>query len=272
MQETPQPIFNVHYLNIDWLFNQVYSVYDWFANLFYKYLLGGAVGYDGGPINIGENSGNGVQFGNGTGIDGNIPTGTGYGGTGINVPNFGSGNGFGVNGGMNGGINGGPGVGGNIFDVSPFFQSLKIILSILAIIFITIILYSLIRLYEINKEEREKEEGVVVVPEEKPRNDKWIKIEERVSSVNPSDWRVAILEADNMLDDLIRQQGYRGDNLGERMKAVEPADFSSINSAWEAHKVRNRIAHEGSEFFLSHKEARRIVGLYEQVFREFDFI
>ena len=86
-------------------------------------------------------------------------------------------------------------------------------------------------------------------------------MQQHLDSANPAEWRLAILEADNMLDEMIRRIGYKGENLGERLKAVEPSDFESINSAWEAHKVRNKIAHEGSEFFLSHREARRIVGL-----------
>lgn len=156
--------------------------------------------------------------------------------------------------------------------ISPLLFSLKGILSIFAIFFITVIIYSSIRLYELRgEEEAELRRIVAVPPEETPKDDRWVMVQERVNSANPSDWKLAVLEADNMLDDLVRRMGFRGENLGERLKAVEPSDFSSIQSAWEAHKVRNRIAHEGS-FVLSQREARRIVGLYEQVFREFHFI
>lgn len=159
------------------------------------------------------------------------------------------------------------------FDCSPLFSSLKGIFSIISIFLITVIVYSLLRLHEIIKEEKMDLEKIITLPpEETPKNEKWQVVIDRVNSLNPSDWKLAILEADNMLDELIRRKGYRGENLGERLKAVEPSDLTNIQSAWEAHKVRNRIAHEGSEFFLSQREARRIVGLYEQVFKEFRVI
>ncbi|MDP3958442.1 MAG: hypothetical protein Q8Q36_03210 [bacterium] len=156
--------------------------------------------------------------------------------------------------------------------ISPFLFTLKGVLSIFAIFFITVIIYCSIRLYELRKEEeRELSRIVATPPEATPKDDRWPVVEERVNSANPSDWKLAVLEADNMLDDMVRRMGFRGENLGERLMAVEPSDFSSIQSAWEAHKVRNRIAHEGS-FVLSQREARRIVNLYEEVFREFHFI
>jgi len=36
--------------------------------------------------------------------------------------------------------------------------------------------------------------------------------------------------------------------MGDKLKAVEKSDFNSIELAWEAHKARNMIAHEGSDF------------------------
>jgi ribosomal protein L14E/L6E/L27E len=63
-----------------------------------------------------------------------------------------------------------------------------------------------------------------------------------------------------------------GDTLGERLKAVEQSDFDTIDKAWEAHKVRNKLAHEGGDFILTQREAKRIIALYKDVFDEFRMI
>ena len=60
--------------------------------------------------------------------------------------------------------------------------------------------------------------------------------------------------------------------MGERLKNLDAADFRNIDKAWEAHKIRNAIAHEGADFVLSQREAKRIIGLYEQVFRDSNYI
>lgn len=104
------------------------------------------------------------------------------------------------------------------------------------------------------------------------KNEKWKKIMNYMDSMNVADWRMAILEADIILDEMTTKMGYIGDNLGEKLKSVEKSDFTTVDKAWEAHKIRNTIAHEGSDYVLTNREARRIIGLYEEVFKEFYYI
>jgi hypothetical protein len=75
-----------------------------------------------------------------------------------------------------------------------------------------------------------------------------------------------------MLDKLLNVQGYRGETMGEKMKGIEKSDFTTLDLAWEAHKARNKIAHEGSDFLLTQREARRLINLYSRVFQEFEYI
>lgn len=101
---------------------------------------------------------------------------------------------------------------------------------------------------------------------------KWERIVKLSESENTSDWRLAIIEADIMLDELLEKLKLPGETMGEKLKGVEKSDFTTIESAWEAHKARNMIAHEGSNFLISQREVRRIISLYEAVFKEFRLI
>lgn len=103
-------------------------------------------------------------------------------------------------------------------------------------------------------------------------NQKWLNIVKNINSESPSDWKLAILECDIILGDILEKMGYLQPSISEKLKAIEPSDFTSIESAWEAHKIRNAIAHEGSDFVINQREAKRVVGLYEVVFREFAYI
>jgi len=103
-------------------------------------------------------------------------------------------------------------------------------------------------------------------------NPKWIKVLGHINSDNPSDWRLAILEADIMLDEMLDKMGYPGQTLGEKLKMVERSDFDTLDLAWEAHKMRNNIAHEGSDLIMSKDEASRVITLFERVFKEFRYI
>ena len=99
-------------------------------------------------------------------------------------------------------------------------------------------------------------------------NTRWQEILELVNNDNPGNWRLAVIEADVMLDELLKRLGYLGDTLGERLKSVDGGTFRTLNQAWEAHRVRNQIAHDGSDFVLTQREARRVIDLFRQVFAE----
>lgn len=104
------------------------------------------------------------------------------------------------------------------------------------------------------------------------KNKRWEKIVEFSSSTNSSDWRLAIIEADVMLEETLHAAGYVGDSVGDMLKSVERGDFATIEDAWEAHKTRNRVAHSGGSYELNQRETKRIIALFENVFREFEVI
>ncbi len=105
-----------------------------------------------------------------------------------------------------------------------------------------------------------------------PANKKWERIRDHMKSENPNDWKIAILDADAILEEIVDSMGYHGENLGAKLKSVEPADFSTLDNAWEAHKMRNAIAHGGADFQLNDREAQRIISLFQSVFEEFKYI
>ncbi len=103
------------------------------------------------------------------------------------------------------------------------------------------------------------------------KNTRWNSIQLRVSENSPESWRLAIIEADILLDETLSDAGYMG-TLGEKLKSANPHSFTTIQDAWEAHKVRNEIAHTGSDFILTKKAAQETLVRYERVFREFGVI
>lgn len=114
--------------------------------------------------------------------------------------------------------------------------------------------------------------GVAEGPFLDPVMSKWQEIVAKSESLDENNWRIAIIEADIILDSLLEKLNLPGATTGEKLKAVEPSDFLTLDNAWEAHKARNNIAHQGSNFLLNQREVRRIISLYESVFKEFHLI
>ncbi len=105
-----------------------------------------------------------------------------------------------------------------------------------------------------------------------PRNPQWERIVTLANSPVESDWRRAILEADVMLGGVLTAQGYRGTSIGEMLKTANPIQFTTLDMAWAAHKIRNEVAHGGENFVLTERETRGTIDLYRQVFEEFNYL
>jgi hypothetical protein len=161
----------------------------------------------------------------------------------------------------------------------------KFILAVFSIFFIFIITYCFVRLLEIRKKEHayyhrgieayrqhRAEEERKALSKSGSLNQRWDTVLQYLFSSSPGDWKLAVLEADTLLEDLLDQMGFKGENLGEKLKSADQDKLKYLSAAWEAHNVRNKIAHEGQQFDLSQREAKRVIALYEQIFRNYGFI
>jgi hypothetical protein len=146
---------------------------------------------------------------------------------------------------------------------------------VITLLMIMWMVYSIIRFHEIEEAEikkfgfqKPKEDG----PSAEAQSDlsqKWTEVEKNINSNNPSDWRVAIVDADIMLGTILTRQGYGGDTIGDQLKAVNKEDMLTLQDAWAAHKVRNDIAHGGTAFQMNEREAKATIAFYRKVFDEF---
>lgn len=145
----------------------------------------------------------------------------------------------------------------------------------ISLVLSAILIYCFVRIRQLRYHEHLRFEAAAhtVVAEDLPRTQlRWNRVREQIAAEAEQNWRLAILEADIMLNELLDMQGYKGETMAEKLKQVDRASFRSVDSAWEAHKIRNQIVHEGTAYQLSNREARRVIGLYERVFKEFGLI
>jgi len=156
--------------------------------------------------------------------------------------------------------------------ITPFLPVLEVVSITVSLLFFAGTVFCVIKIREIQSKEYKKYKAIDIEKQAiSERDTQWEIVMKHMDSDNPAEWKLAIIEADSILDDIMKDLGYDGDNLGERLKSVNKGEHVSIEYAWEAHKVRNAIAHEGT-FSLNRREARRIVGLYEKSFKGLGYL
>lgn len=72
----------------------------------------------------------------------------------------------------------------------------------------------------------------------------WEEVQKLMASENTSDWNMAVLRADTLLDDVLQYLGHEGTTVGERLDRVDPTMVPSLERVRSAHRLRNAIAHD----------------------------
>ncbi len=73
----------------------------------------------------------------------------------------------------------------------------------------------------------------------------WLLIEKKFNSGLDSERKLAIIEADKFVDEILKKMVPSSDDedMGKRMKRISSNIIPSINNLWKAHKIRNKIVH-----------------------------
>jgi len=99
----------------------------------------------------------------------------------------------------------------------------------------------------------------------------WQSVLDKLNSNNEDSYKQAVIEADKIFDDLLKKNGYQGEDMGGRLKQITQDQLSNLDEVWQAHKLRNRLVHE-PDFQLKEHEARRMIEIYQKAFENLEAI
>ena len=161
------------------------------------------------------------------------------------------------------------------FFTSSSWQSVYFWLQIFAALVSIVLIFGIVvltrKLNAVRVKFREVETFVKGVPQyENPAlhdfTDEWKAINQKFESGQQSDWKLAIMEADNLLDSIFQQMRVYGEDMGERLKSLSNAELSNIDDVWKAHKLRNELAHSFSSE-VREKEVKEALEAYKQAMK-----
>lgn len=94
---------------------------------------------------------------------------------------------------------------------------------------------------------------------------KWQEIQQLVGQGKPSACKVAIIEADKLVDYVLKAKVGNDGSMGDRLKRAQKMfpNYSDYQNLWSAHKTRNLIAHEAThELFFP--EVKKTISYFEK--------
>jgi hypothetical protein len=80
-------------------------------------------------------------------------------------------------------------------------------------------------------------------------------------------WPLAIINADKLLDDVLKKLHYKGKTMGERLVAAQH-DLTDNDGVWYGHKFRNKLVHEEATPPLKQAAVRDILTSFRQAMKD----
>lgn len=81
-------------------------------------------------------------------------------------------------------------------------------------------------------------------------------------SDNENDWRMAIIEADILIINIMRFSGVYGNNHGEKISNLSSNKINK-KALYSLHRIRNRVAHQGVGYHLDRDQVNQIKKTFE---------
>jgi len=91
----------------------------------------------------------------------------------------------------------------------------------------------------------------------------WEKIKKRLEKNSESEAKLAIIEADDLLNETLNKMGYSGKTLGEKLTNLKKTILPNLDEVSEVHKTKSDILQDPS-FRLDPEQAKRILEVYER--------
>src|SRR3989344_1135704 len=99
------------------------------------------------------------------------------------------------------------------------------------------------------------------------RASEWEGIVKKSQSIRDSDWKLSVIEADKLVDDVLKEMGYGGESMGERLMMIKPDELMHLQDLWDAHKLRNLIVHDTS-YTITQDQVLTAIHSFEKVLKE----
>jgi len=150
---------------------------------------------------------------------------------------------------------------------------LKIIFLIISLVFFVGIIILLFKASWFRRRylEKPKELSFYKSLAEKKTFKEWQKIIKRLESGIEPEYKLAIIEADGILDAILDKMGYSGETMGEKLRKIEAPVLPNISGISEAHKIRNNIVHD-PDCMIDLAKAKEVIGVYEQALRDLEVL
>lgn len=156
-----------------------------------------------------------------------------------------------------------------------FFMVAKMFIIILDIIIFGLMVYAFKRAWEVRPKlshhliPRVRVETIAL--DTKLLQTRWKTLVLKAHSAPPQSFVLALIEADKFIDDVLKQLGYTGEHMADRLGQINDSDAPSLPKVWRVHKIRNELVHT-PDFEINPVDAQEMLDVYAAFLKELKIV
>lgn len=100
---------------------------------------------------------------------------------------------------------------------------------------------------------------------------KWAKIKKRIESRNEANWKLAVIEGEEIIEKTLSDMGYEGEGIREKLKDVDQNIIPNLPDLISSYDIFLNILAD-PDYKLTHDKAIKTISTFEEFLKEFELM
>jgi len=98
---------------------------------------------------------------------------------------------------------------------------------------------------------------------------RWKVIQKRVETGTEYEYKLAVLEAEELFNEVLADKGFPGKTFDERVREVEKVQLPNIEEILGVHKIRNMVAYDPN-YKITKDDTQKVLAIFEKGIRNIE--
>jgi hypothetical protein len=109
------------------------------------------------------------------------------------------------------------------------------------------------------------------VPLQKKAQKKWRAIKKRIESEKEANWKLAVIEGEEIVEDLLIKIGYQGKDIKRRLEKATESQIPNLKDLFDAVEIYNSILAD-PDYKLTKEKAKETLSAFEEYLRHLQYL
>lgn len=100
---------------------------------------------------------------------------------------------------------------------------------------------------------------------------KWKKVKKGMKKDFEDQWKLSVIEGANLIDRVLRESGYGGDNLGERLTQVDKEEIINLDDLIKAEIISRDVVRD-PDYHLTREKAEEIIAVFGRSLKDLNIL